>query len=73
MPEIEVDAILEEKEIRIQDIAEDISYIPLETNDSMLLRGVFLSICDDGIAIMYQVDGKIFLYDGKGKVRGIVC
>ena len=73
LPEIEVDAILEEKEIRIQDIAEDISYIPLETNDSMLLRGVFLSICDDGIAIMYQVDGKIFLYDGKGKVRGIVC
>ena len=43
LPEIEVDAILEEKEIRIQDIAEDISYIPLETNDSMLLRGVFLS------------------------------
>lgn len=73
LPEINVDTTPEEKEIRLQEMAKEISYIPLETNDSMLLRGVFLSICDEGIALMHQVDGRVFLYDGKGRAMGSVC
>lgn len=71
-PEIRVNQTPDEKEITLQEIAEEISYIPLETNDTMLLRGVFLSICNEGIAVMHQVDGQVFLFDGKGKARGSI-
>lgn len=67
LPEIKVSQTSDEKEITFQEIAEEISYIPLETNDTMLLRGVFLSICNDGIALMHQVDGRVFLYDDTQK------
>ena len=73
LPEIKVNQTPDEREVILQEIATEISYIPLETNDSMLIRGVFLSICNEGIAVMYQVDGRIFLYDGKGKIRGSIC
>lgn len=71
-PEIRVNQTPDEKEITLQEIAEEINYIPLETNDTMLLRGVFLSICNEGIAVMHQVDGQVFLFDGKGKARGSI-
>ena len=70
--EIKVNQTPHEKEITFQEIAEGISYIPLETNDTMLLRGVFLSICQEGIAVMYQADGRIFLFDGEGKSKGSI-
>lgn len=72
LPEIKVNQTPDKKEITFQEIAENISYIPLETNDSMLLRGVFLSICNEGITVMHQVDGQVFLFDGKGKARGSI-
>lgn len=70
--EIKANQTPHEKEIILQEIAEEISYIPLETNDTMLLRGVFLSICNEGIAVMHQVDGQVFLFDGKGKAKGSI-
>lgn len=61
LPKIKVNQTPDEKEIIFQEIAEEINYIPLETNDIMLLRGVFISIGIEGIAVMHQVDGRIFL------------
>ena len=61
LPEIKVNQTPDKKEITFQEIAEEINYIPLETNDIMLLRGVFISIGIEGIAVMHQVDGRIFL------------
>ena len=61
LPKIKVNQTPDKKEIIFQEIAEEINYIPLETNDIMLLRGVFISIGIEGIAVMHQVDGRIFL------------
>ena len=72
-PEIKVSKTPDEKEITFQEMAEEINYLPLETNDTMLLRGVFLSVCNEGIAVMYQSDGRVFLFDGNGKARGSIC
>lgn len=58
LPEIKVNQTPDKKEITFQEIAENISYFPLETNDSMLLRGVFLSICNEGIAVMTKWTDK---------------
>ena len=38
----------------------------------MLLRGIFLSVCGEGIAVMYQSDGRVFLFDGNGKAKGSI-
>ncbi len=72
LPKIKVNQTPDEKEIIFQEIAEEINYIPLETNDTMLLRGVFISIGIEGIAVMHQADGRIFLFDSKGKAQGSI-
>ena len=73
LPEIKTNQTPNEKEIIFQEIAEKITYIPLETNDTMLLRGVFLSICTEGIAVMHQSDGRVYLFDYNGKAQGSIC
>lgn len=73
LPEIKTNQAPDEKEIIFQEIAEKITYIPLETNDTMLIRGVFLSICAEGIAVMYQSDGRVYLFDNNGKAQGSIC
>ena len=72
LPKIKVNQTPDEKEIIFQEIAEEINYIPLETNDTMLLRGVFISIGIEGIAVMHQTDGRIFLFDSKGIAQGSI-
>ncbi len=58
-----------EKDIFLQDIA-DIEYIPLETNDTVLIdnsaRIVYHS--SDKIIVCNKQKGDVFIFDGKGKV-----
>ncbi len=66
LPVIDLEAEYPTKEITLQDVA-DIQYIPLETNDNVLLSNKVKvsSISDKGI--MVTGDDRIWLFDSNGK------
>lgn len=60
------------KEICIQDIA-DIEYIPLETNDSVLLYGMVSSISDSTIIFRNFKEEAAYCFDRTGKFKWRFC
>ena len=58
----------EEQKVFLQDVAE-VSYIPLETNDSVLLEGIRnFTITDNYILAHNKKEGSIILFNNKGKI-----
>ena len=56
------------KELILQDLF-DVEYIPLETTDEFVTLGWLQAIGKDVMIVrnMFAADGKIFIYDRKGK------
>ena len=70
-PQIDMNADYPEKEICLQDIAE-VSYIPLETTDEVLLdegAGVE-ALSSKGIVCVS--DNKVYIFNSDGKLRSIL-
>ena len=71
IPQIDMNADYPEKEICLQDIAE-VSYIPLETTDEVLLdegAGVE-ALSSKGIVCVS--DNKVYIFNSDGKLRSIL-
>ena len=68
--EIDISKKYPVKEIYLQDIAK-VEYIPLETNNSTLIKPNLMRIyvSDDYIITTNPSDGDIFVFDGKGKSK----
>ena len=59
------------KELDIHEIA-DVEYIPLETNDSSLIKMAAKIMISDKYIITYDFQGPVFIFDRKGKhIRSI--
>ena len=71
LPLIDMNADYPEKEICLQDVA-DVSYIPLETTDDVLLHNSlnFEDVSSKGIVCVS--DNKIFLFHPDGKSRAVL-
>ena len=71
LPQIDMNADYPEKEICLQDVA-DVSYIPLETTDDVLLHNSlnFEDVSSKGIVCVS--DNKIFLFHPDGKSRAVL-
>ncbi len=68
IPVVDVTKTYHKKELKLQEVA-DIEYIPLETNDSVLLeehaKPAYIS--KDTIIVCNGTQGDIFIFSGKGK------
>ena len=60
------------KELCLQDIAE-VEYIPLETNDSILLDGWVTSISDNMIVFKNNKEGAAYLFNKEGSFQHKFC
>lgn len=61
---VDVTANYPEKELVLQDIM-DVEYVPLETTDEFVTKGVVKAIGKDILLITNQNDGDIFVFDRK--------
>lgn len=63
---VDITANYPEKELILQDIM-DVEYIPLETTDEFLTKGVVKAVGREVLLVTNQGDGDIFVYDRTGK------
>ena len=61
---VDVTANYPEKELVLQDIM-DVEYVPLETTDEFVTKGVVKAIGKDILLVTNQNDGNIFVFDRK--------
>ena len=70
IPRIDVSKEYPKKSIRLQDIA-DVEYVPLETNDNVLLDGncKIFHVSDSYIVVSNPRQGDVFLFGRNGKIK----
>ena len=71
IPQIDMNADYPEKEICLQDIAE-VSYIPLETTDEVLLDEGAQVEALSSKGIVCVSDNKVYIFNSDGKLRSIL-
>ena len=71
LPQIDVNANYLEKEICLQDVAE-VSYVPLETTDEVLLDGGVVIEVLSAKGIVCVSDNKTYMFHPDGKLRSIL-
>ena len=71
LPQIDVNAEYPEKEICLQDVAE-VSYVPLETTDEVLLDGGVVIEMLSAKGIVCVSDDKVYIFHSDGKLRSIL-
>ena len=70
IPVIDVSKNYPEKRIRLQDIA-DVEYVPLETNDTVLIDRDFeiFHVSDNYIVVANSRQGDVFVFGRDGKIK----
>ena len=71
LPQIDVRTDYPEKEICLQDVA-DVSYIALDSQDDILVRGHVGSFSDKGIMIFDASNQRLLFFDKQGKFLNFV-
>ncbi len=71
LPQIDVNTNYPEKEICLQDVAE-VSYVPLETTDDVLLDGGTIVEVLSSEGIVCVSDNKVYMFHPDGKLRSIL-
>ena len=70
LAEIDISQNYPEREMYLQDIAQ-VEYIPLETNDNLLLGNTanIVYVSDNYIIVRNMREGDVFVFDGQGKSK----
>jgi len=71
LPQINMNASYPEKEICLQDVAE-VSYVPLETTDEVLLDGGAVVEVLSAKGIVCVSNNKVYIFHPDGKLRSIL-